>query len=169
MTEPETVLLQAQQAQLLLYSMGYRRVYGFLPEDPPDRQRSLQLFADLVRKEILQEQRGSLVLQSPWRDCLRGWGEADAVLRLHTADTTIPDCCCYPWNTVPGTEHRPDVWPRCSAPCTGSCLFSGSSRFFRCLTGKRNCSAACRTGSAQKRRKKHDTCGSVCTHAQPGV
>ncbi len=96
MTEPETVLLQAQQAQLLLYSMGYRRVYGFLPEDPPDRQRSLQLFADLVRKEILQEQRGSLVLQSPWRDCLRGWGEADAVLRLHTADTTIPDCCCYP-------------------------------------------------------------------------
>lgn len=34
MTEPETVLLQAQQAQLLLYSMGYRRVYGFLPEDP---------------------------------------------------------------------------------------------------------------------------------------
>ena len=68
MTEPETVLLQAQQAQLLLYSMGYRRVYGFLPADPPNRQRSLQLFADLVRKEILQEQKESLVLQSPWRD-----------------------------------------------------------------------------------------------------
>ena len=97
MTVPETVLLQAQQAQLLLYSMGYRRVYGFLPTDMPDRRQSLQLFADLVRKGILQEQGGSLQLQAPWRDCLRHWGEADVVVRLHTADAASPDCCCYPY------------------------------------------------------------------------
>lgn len=97
MTAQETVLLQAQQAQLLLYSMGYRKVYGFLPTGVPDRRQSLQLFADLVRKGILQEHEGSLRLQAPWGDCLRHWGEADVVLRLHTADAASPDCCCYPY------------------------------------------------------------------------
>lgn len=97
MMEPETVLLQAQQAQLLLYTMGYRRVYGFLPAVTPDRRQSLQLFADLVRKGILREYQGSLQLQAPWRDCLRHWGEADVVLRFHTADAASPDCCCYPY------------------------------------------------------------------------
>lgn len=97
MTVPETVLLHAQQAQLLLYSMGYRKAYGFLPAELPDRQQTLQFFADLVRKGILQEQNGNLVLQSPWKDCLRHWGEAGLALRLHTVDTGSPDCCCYPY------------------------------------------------------------------------
>lgn len=95
MTEPETVLLHTQQAQLLLYAMGYRKVYGFLPAEVPNRQQSLQWFADLVRKEILRAENGALVLQPPWNRCLRHWGQARAVLRLHTA-APGPDCCCYP-------------------------------------------------------------------------
>ena len=94
MTVPKTVLLQAQQAQLLLYSMGYRRVYGFLPTDMPDRRQSLQLFADLVRKGILQEQGGSLQLQAPWRDCLRYSG---AFLTTFV-DMSAPAAC---WSIVP--------------------------------------------------------------------
>lgn len=97
MTAPEIVLLQAQQAQLLLYSMGYRQVYGFIPEQPPDRQQALQLFADLVRKGILQEHGGALQLQSPWKECLHYWGEAQAVLRFHTEDAAGPDSCMYPY------------------------------------------------------------------------
>lgn len=95
MNAQESVRLRAAQAQLLLYSMGYRSIYGF-SQPPPDRQTALQLFAELVRQEVLVPQNGALALQEPWRSCLLHWGNARTVLRLHAGDH-LPDCCCYPF------------------------------------------------------------------------
>lgn len=92
----ETCLLQISQAQLLLYGMGVRRIYGFVQQTEPSREEALQLYMEMVRNGILIPEQDTLALQEPWRNCLAQWSQADTVVRFHAAGDSRPDACLYP-------------------------------------------------------------------------
>ena len=113
MNVQEACLLQIGQAQLLLYSMGARSVYGFVQAAELSRERALQLYADMVRNGILVPENNALAVQEPWRSCLAQWRAAQTAVRFHAAGNSLPDTCLYPGKetvlAVTPQQRRPEV------------------------------------------------------------
>lgn len=113
MSVQEACLLKIGEAQLLLYGMGARNVYGFAPKAELTREDALQLYAEMVRNNVLIPQDSALVLQEPWRSCLMQWRTAKTVVRFHAPTGGLPDTCLYPGEkavlAVTLQQRRPEM------------------------------------------------------------
>lgn len=89
---PDAQRLSAREAQILLYALGYRTAFGFLPADPPDRMQTAAALAALAHRGVLVPEADALRLAEPWRTWMNCWGSAPGCVSLWAAGGRRASC-----------------------------------------------------------------------------
>lgn len=94
--QPVIYRLPADTVRLLLSGLGFHGLYGYLPEQPAGRQRSIACIAALLRQGLAENTGTHLALDAALRDCLLCMARAKRVFRVQRPPFPQPDCCLYP-------------------------------------------------------------------------
>lgn len=95
MMEPDILRIQTGALRLLLYAQGFRKAYGFLDSENPDRADKARWLTELVRQGVLEPERDTLRLQEPWRTWVYCLGNAQRAVQLD-GPALQSAVCAYP-------------------------------------------------------------------------